>query len=109
MVKEYCNWFFKYDKSLMGSSIFSWEVLLLQSKTIQIDGIGRVLLERSKLARRLNISLKPFAGVRVAVPYGLSFESAEKMALSKANWIKRHLDKVKEIAPGVGPSYPIDI
>ena len=62
-----------------------------------MDGIGRVLLERSKRARRLNISLKPFTGVRVAVPYGLSFESAEKMALSKARWIKRHLDKVKEI------------
>jgi len=41
--------------------------------------------------------LKPFAGARVAVPYGLSFESAEKMALSKARWIQRHLVKVKEI------------
>ena len=70
---------------------------MLQFKTIEMDGIGRVLLERSKRARRLNISLKPFTGVRVAVPYGLSFESAEKMALSKARWIKKHLDKVKEI------------
>ena len=69
---------------------------MLQSKTIEMDGIGRVLLERSKRARRLNISVKPFTGARVAVPYGLSFESAEKMALSKARWIKRHLDKVKE-------------
>jgi len=69
---------------------------LLQSKTIEMDGIGCVLLERSKRARRLNISLKPFKGVRVAVPYGLSFESAEKMALSQARWIKRHLNKVKE-------------
>jgi len=70
---------------------------LLQSKIIEMDGIGRVLLERSKRARRLNISLKPFAGARVAVPYGLSFESAEKVALSKAGWIQRHLVKVKEI------------
>jgi predicted metal-dependent hydrolase len=82
---------------LWVSSIFSQEVLLLQSKTIEMDGIGRVLLERSKRARRLNISLKPFTGVRVAVPYGLSFKSAEKMALSKAKWIERHLAKVKEI------------
>ena len=70
---------------------------MLQSKSIEMDGIGRVLLERSKLPRRLNISVKPFTGVRVAVPYWLSFESAEKMALSKATWIKRHLAKVKEI------------
>ena len=81
----------------MASSIFSWELLLLQSKTIEMDGIGRVLLVRSKRARRLNISVKPFAGARVAVPSGLSFESAEKIALSKARWIKRHLDKVKDI------------
>ena len=70
---------------------------MLQSKTIEIDGVGRVLLERSKRARRLNISLKPFTGVRIAVPYGLSFESAEKMAIDKARWIERHLAKVKEI------------
>ena len=70
---------------------------MLQSKSIEMNGIGRVLLERSKRARRLNISLKPFTGVRIAVPYGLSFESAEKIALSKATWIKRHLAKVKEI------------
>ena len=82
---------------LWVSSIFSQEILLLQFKTIEMDGIGRVLLERSKRARRLNISVKPFTGARVAVPYGLSFESAEKMALSKARWIKKHLDKVKEI------------
>jgi len=70
---------------------------LLQSKAIEMSGIGHVLIERSKRARRLNISVKPFTGVRVAVPYGLSFENAEKMALSKATWIKRHLDRVKEI------------
>lgn len=70
---------------------------MLQSKIIEMDGIGRVLLERSKRARRLNISVKPFAGARIAIPYGLSFESAEKMALSKARWIQRHLVKVKEI------------
>jgi len=82
---------------LWDIAIFCQEVLLLQSKTVEMDGIGRVLLERSKRARRLNISVKPFTGARVAVPYGLSFESAEKMALSKASWIKRHLAKVKEI------------
>lgn len=75
----------------------SSEVMLLQSKTIQMDGIGKVFLVRSKRARRLNISVKPFAGARVAVPYGLSFESAEKIAISKATWIKRHLDKAREI------------
>ena len=62
-----------------------------------MDGIGRVLLERSKRARHLSISVRPFKGARVAVPYGVSFESAEKIARSKATWIKRHLDKALEI------------
>jgi len=70
---------------------------LPQSKDIKIDGVGSVFFERSKLARRMNISVKPFTGVRVAVPYGLSFESAEKMAFSKVRWIKRNLSKVKEL------------
>jgi len=70
---------------------------LLQSKTITMDDIGPVLLVRSKRARRLNISVKPFTGARVAIPYGLSFERAEKIAMSKAGWIKRHLDKAREI------------
>ena len=39
------------------SSKFYKGVVLLQSKTIEMDGIGRVLLERSKRARRLNISI----------------------------------------------------
>jgi len=60
---------------------------LLQSKDIKIDGVGSVFFERSKLARRMNISVKPFTGVRFAVPYGLPFESAEKMAFSKVRWI----------------------
>jgi predicted metal-dependent hydrolase len=70
---------------------------LLQSKTITMDDIGPVLLVRSKRARRLNISVKPFTGARVAIPYGLSFERAEKIAMSKAGWIKRQLDKIKAI------------
>ena len=74
-----------------------YEGRLSRSKTIEINGTGRVLLERSKRARHLSISVKPFTGARVAVPYGVSFESAEKIARSKASWIKRHLDKAKQI------------
>jgi predicted metal-dependent hydrolase len=65
------------------------------SITIEIDGVGPVLFERSKRAKHVNISVKPFTGVRVAVPDGLSFKKAEEFAHARADWIQQHLDKMK--------------
>ena len=64
--------------------------------TIKINGVGPVLFERSKRAKRVSISVKPFKGVRVAVPYGLSFKKAEEFVNSKADWIKIHLEEMKQ-------------
>jgi len=71
----------------------------LKSKAeyIEIDGIGQILFERSKRAKNINISLKPFKGVRVSVPYGVSFDKARQIAQSKRSWIRKHLDKMKQI------------
>ncbi len=63
--------------------------------TVEINGVGLVLFERSKRAKRLNISVKPFQGVRVAVPYASSFKKAEEFVHTKAAWLKRQLEKVK--------------
>ena len=67
---------------------------LLKSKTIELDNIGPVLLERSSRACHINISIRPHRGVRVAVPFGVSFDAAEKVAVEKAPWISRHLKKI---------------
>ena len=67
----------------------------MKSKTIELDNIGTILLERSSRARHINISVRPFRGVRVAVPFGVSFDAAEKIAAEKAPWINRHLEKIK--------------
>lgn len=64
---------------------------MAESRTINIDGAGPVLFERSKKARRVNISIKPFGGVRVAVPHRVSFKYAESFARSRLDWIKKHL------------------
>ena len=61
-----------------------------KSVTLEIEGVGQVLFERSIKAKHLNISVKPFKGVRVAVPKGLSFKKAENVVRSKVEWIKRH-------------------
>lgn len=70
---------------------------MLKSYIKQIEEIGPVLFERSKMAKHLNISVRFFIGVRVAVPYGLSFKKAEKIVHTKKNWIKRCLAKIKQV------------
>lgn len=69
----------------------------MTSVNIEVEGIGTVLFERSKKAGRLNISLRPFKGVRVAVPYSISFERAETFVRSKIDWIKENLPKIKQM------------
>ena len=63
----------------------------------KIEGVGPVLFERSRRAKHLNISVMPFTGVRVAVPYGISFERAEKIVYAKINWIKKQIDRIKKL------------
>jgi len=64
--------------------------------TVDIKGVGSVLFERSKRAKRVSISIKPFKGVRVAVPYRLSFNKAMEFVNTKTGWIKTHLEKMKQ-------------
>ena len=65
-------------------------------KTVKIDGIGPILFERSKRAKHVKISVKPFKGVRVAVPDGLSFKKAEEFVNTQTGWIQRHLYMMKQ-------------
>lgn len=64
--------------------------LRLTSVNLQIDGIGKVLIERNEKAKRLTISVRPLKGVRVAVPPHISFEKAEQLIYTKADWIKEN-------------------
>ncbi|MFC2038623.1 M48 family metallopeptidase [Chloroflexota bacterium] len=65
--------------------------MMTNSRTIEIAGVGPVFFERSKRARRISISVRPFKGVRVAVPVGTSYKSAEEFALSKTDWLIKHI------------------
>ncbi len=69
---------------------------MANSNTVEIDGVGLVLFERSKRAKHVNISVKPFMGVRVAIPDGLSFKKAEEFVNTKTDWIQRHLYRIKQ-------------
>ena len=70
---------------------------IMQSTIIKIDGIGPVRFERSRRARHLNISVRPKAVVRVAVPLRVSLEIAEKFVRSKEGWVKKQLTKIKQL------------
>lgn len=70
--------------------------LRLTSVNLDIDGIGKVLFERSDKAKRLSISVRPLKGVRVAVPPHISFEKAEQLIYTKADWIKEHQSRMQQ-------------
>lgn len=67
-----------------------------KSRLVRIRGIGQVLLERSRRARHLNITIELFQGIRVAVPYGFSYKEAEKVVRSNIGWIKKRQERLKQ-------------
>ncbi len=65
------------------------------ARIIEIDGIGPVLFEKSRRARRISLTVRASRGVRVAVPARISFEEARRVAVSKLGWIKRTLGRIE--------------
>jgi len=82
---------------------------VINSSVIHVDGIGQVTLERSLRARRVVISIRPFKGVRVAVPRRESFKNAEGFVHSKAGWIKKNLERMKQYEKQTVPDIIDDI
>ncbi|MDX9788502.1 MAG: DUF45 domain-containing protein [Desulfobacterales bacterium] len=83
----------------------------MTSKRITIDDIGEITLEHSRRAKHIRLSIRPFRGIRVAVPYGVSFRRAEEVTLSHANWLKKHLkkiDRIEQTAVALQKLDPID-
>lgn len=64
---------------------------------INLANIGEVMFERSNKAKYVNISARPFKGIRVAVPSGVSMERARKIAETKSGWMKAQLYNNKRL------------
>lgn len=71
----------------------------MKSRIINIHNVGDVLLERSKRARRIVLSVKANGIVRVAVPMGVTFRHAAKFAQDKSDWIIKHQHKLETLPP----------
>jgi predicted metal-dependent hydrolase len=67
-----------------------------KTKVINIPSIGNVMIERSKRAKYMNISIKSIVKIRVAVPFGISFIEAELFARSKTEWIQKKIFKISK-------------
>lgn len=68
----------------------------MPEKTIYIDGVGNILFKHSHRARHLSISVRPFVGVRVSIPVGMSYSSAVRFVTDRKLWITKHLTRMKE-------------
>lgn len=62
-------------------------------KTVQVPGIGEVLLVKHKGATRLRISVSPRRGVVVSMPWLLPYAVAEKFLMSKRQWVASVMEK----------------
>ncbi len=63
------------------------------SKTVLIDGIGEVQLQRSRRAKHICLSVRPFEGVRIAVPWNVSYQEAIGVAREKSDWLVKQLER----------------
>jgi hypothetical protein len=73
------------------------KAVALGARTVEIAGLGAVLLAKSKKARRLSMTVKPHKGVRVAVPYRISFKEGMAFLESNIGWARKNLDRVRRI------------
>lgn len=69
---------------------------MTKSKTIEICGVGKVILEKSRLAKRLSLTIRPFKGARVAVPLNISFKKAALFAESKGAWLEKQTARMAD-------------
>ena len=86
-------------------------IVNVEAKTVELKNIGTILIERSRRAKHLSLSVRPFKGARVAVPFGVSFASAEMFARSKTGWLKKHLDNMalmEQQARALSKSKPVN-
>jgi predicted metal-dependent hydrolase len=61
-----------------------------------IDGIGTILFEPSKRARRVIIYIRPLKSIRVAVPARISFQKALAFVYLKKQWILKQVARIEQ-------------
>ncbi len=65
--------------------------------TLEIGGLGVIRLKRSRRARYMNLTVKPFCGIGVTIPYGVSVKQVERFVVSKTTWVVARLARVRQL------------
>ena len=68
-----------------------------QPFTIELPDIGPVLMAPSRRAGRLILSIRPFRGIRLAIPVGVSRKQATAFLNAKRPWLKNHLPRIRQM------------
>jgi predicted metal-dependent hydrolase len=68
----------------------------LMEKLIQHEEFGEIRLIKSSRAKSVAISIRPFQGIKVTVPFYVSFSRGEKFIAQKENWLRKNMDKIRE-------------
>ena len=66
----------------------------MSEQVITIEDID-ITLFKSKKAKSINITIRPFKGVRVSVPSFVSYDKAKSAVKQRMSWIKKNLSKIK--------------
>ena len=65
--------------------------------TLDIEPVGPVLFAKSKRAKRVSITIKPFKPVRVAVPHRMSMKDAKGFLKLNLDWVTKNVANVRKI------------
>jgi|SRR6266404_615179 len=81
----------------------------MAQKTVDLPGIGSVILAKRRGTRNLRLSVKPNGQVRVGMPAWAPYSAGIKFALQRSDWIISHLGKTRPIVlkegQRIGKSY----
>jgi predicted metal-dependent hydrolase len=69
---------------------------MANSRVITIAGIGPVLFEKSRKAKRVIISIRRQETVRVAVPFRISLKNGLDLVTVNKKWIQQQLAKIEK-------------
>lgn len=61
----------------------------------RIEDIGTVLFRKSKRAKHVNITVKPFKDVVVSVPENTTYKVAENILREHTDWVQREQEKMR--------------
>ncbi|MFW6370116.1 MAG: YgjP-like metallopeptidase domain-containing protein, partial [Bacteroidota bacterium] len=61
----------------------------MKEKSIFIEGVGNISLVKSRRARRISISVRPFEAVKVTLPWYTTMFEANLLIQQKMDWLKK--------------------